>query len=179
MLTVPVVVASPFVAADILAFVFDDSLRSSASLFTIFSASILAEVFVCILGMQILLLSGDLRYLAMTLFIGIFAGSGLAWMVQDSYGAVGSALAAVIGRTTTVLLIALRILSILKTLPWRDYLAIPLSSFAMGVVLWLMPSDWYFVWRIILGGLTNLIVLSAIQRDKLFAFVQAIRKRRS
>lgn len=177
MLTVPVVFASPFVSPDILAFVFEDSLRSSASLFTIFSASILAEVFVCILGMQILLLSGDLRYLAMALFVGIFLGSGLAFMAQEAYGAVGCALAALVGRVITVALIALRITSILKTLPWSDYLAIPLSACAMGAVLSVLPSHWHFVWHIALGGLANLVVLSLIQRKKLVPLVQSLRKR--
>ncbi len=179
MLTVPVVFASPFVSSDILAFVFDDSLRASESLFTIFSASILAEVFVCILGMQILLLSGDLRYLAMSLLVGIMLGSGLALIAQDSYGALGCAVAALIGRTFTVLLIALRIASILKTLPWRDYLAIPWSACVMGVALYALPSHWHFVWHVGVGGFVNLLVLSIVQRKNLFSLLQSLRKRKA
>jgi O-antigen/teichoic acid export membrane protein len=176
-LTVPVVIASPFVAPDILALVFEDSLRAAGPLFTIFSASILAEVFVCILGMQILLLRGELRYLALTLAIGILLGSAMAWMVQETYGAIGSAWAAFVGRSITVLLIASRMIPILRSLPWRDYLAIPVSAAVMGFVLWLMPADWPLFARILLGGLTDLLVLSALQRDKLLQFVKALRQR--
>jgi O-antigen/teichoic acid export membrane protein len=176
-LTVPVVVASPFVAADILTLVFDESLRASASLFTVFSASVLAEVFVCILGMQILLLRGELKYLAMSLSIGIISGMGLTWLLQGAYGPLGGAAAALVGRTATVMLVALRIVPILKSLPWRDYFAIPVSALIMAGVLWLMPSDWPLVLRVLVGGLTDLLVLSALQRKKLFDFIQTLRKR--
>jgi O-antigen/teichoic acid export membrane protein len=175
MLTVPVVVASPFVAGDILSLVFDESLRASDSLFTIFSASILAEVFVCILGMQILLLRGDLRYLAMTLAVGIGLGSGFAWMIQEAQGATGSAWAAFAGRCVTVLLIAWRIVPVLRALPWRDYLAIPISAGIMGLALWCMPNEWPLFLRILLGGLTDLLVLTLLQREKLVLFLKTLR----
>jgi hypothetical protein len=127
--------------------------------------------------MQILLLRGELRYLALTLAIGILLGSAMAWMVQETYGAIGSAWAAFVGRSITVLLIASRMIPILRSLPWRDYLAIPVSAAVMGFVLWLMPADWPLFARILLGGLTDLLVLSALQRDKLLQFVKALRQR--
>lgn len=171
-LTIPVVAASPMLASDILAFVFDDSLRPSASLFFIFTLSVLAEVFVCILGMQILLLRRDLGWLAMTMGSGILVGIMCAYGLQLHYGALGSALGAFIGRVLTVVLICYRIPSILRSLPWRDYVAIPISAAVMVLALLMMPNAWHVLIQIALGGMVYLATLGAMLWKKIAPLVE-------
>ncbi|WP_141732124.1 lipopolysaccharide biosynthesis protein [Oligoflexus tunisiensis] len=178
-LTFPVCVAAPFLGGDILAFVFDDSLRDAAPLFTIFTASILAEVFVCILGMQILLLRRDLVWLAMSMGTGILVGSLGAYALQDSHGAIGNAMGAVLGRILTVGIICYRIPSILRSLPWRDYLAIPVGAVVMGLSLIMMPDSWHVLIRIMLGGMVYLAALGALLWKQLTPLLQKVLRRPS
>ncbi len=166
-LTFPILVAAPLLGGDILTFVFDESLRPSASLFTVFCASILAEVFVCILGMQILLLRHDLRWLAMSMGMGILVGSVAAYSLQSQYGAMGTGLGALLGRILTVAIIGYRIPFIIRSLPWRDYLAIPLSALVMAASLLALPIHWHVVLKVMLGGCVYLTFLGLIFRKQL------------
>ncbi len=171
-LTVPIAAASPFVAGDILSFVFDESLRASQGLFNVFTLSILAEVFVVIWGMQVLLLQGQLRSLGFALGLGIIIGSLSAYFLQRGYGAIGGALGALIGRWVTVCVIALRLVPLIRLLPIRDYFKVVLSAGIMALGLYSMPQYWPLIVRIIMGGLVYLVCIAAMNYAQLQTFLR-------
>lgn len=171
-LTVPIAFAAPFVSGDILSLVFEETLRSSDKLFSLFTFSILAQVFVTIWGLQVLLLKRRLRYLTGSLLVGVIGGALLTYLFQRSFGAMGGAFGALLGRWLTVFIIALPLLPLIRSLKGWNYFKILVAALLMALTLYALPSDWSVFVKIPLGGMVYLIAMAGLNRREILGFLK-------
>lgn len=171
-LTIPIIAAAPFLAGDVLVFVYGEELRSSHWLFVVQTLSILAEVILCILGMQIMLLRKKLKLLAIYMSVGIVCGAVLSWFFLKHYGVLGGAAGALLGRLVCVGLISWNLRSIVSALPGRDYRDIILAAVGMVAFLSILPAQASVLWVVPAGGSLYLLGLAYLQSDKIQMFVR-------
>lgn len=162
----PIAFAVPFVGPDILELIFDSQFREYNLLFTIFCFSVVLEIFALIFGLQVLMLRGRSRQLAISLAFAICMGVIAGYLGMQIAGIYGLALGILLSRLIfTIWLIRITVVN-LNSFPVRDTVTVMLSCIPMLACLFHFKDQplWFLI---ALGGLVYVISLLILNWNKL------------
>ncbi len=165
-LAVPVMLGAPFVASDVMNFIFPSAPVATHSLFWVLALGFVGNVLITVFGLQLLLLQAKVKSMIFALVAGLVTALIFAAIFKDSLGLHACAWGVVLGKWVAAVIITFNGTKLITGLPWPS-IGRPLAAgIFMVLALVVFKPDGFFV-TVIVGGMVYSAAVFLLNQEQI------------